>query len=182
MNIPNLLSMFRLMLVPIFPIVYNSQLPHANWYAVGIYLLAGTTDVVDGFIARHTGQVTKLGRVLDPLADKAMAFCVLLTITVAGVVSPWAVLVIFVKELLMGIGAITMMHKENDVFGAVWVGKLSTVVFAGVIMSLTLWHESIPMLWQNIMLGVAVGLNVLALCVYLYLYLKHIKKKPETVE
>ena len=70
MSIPNLLSLLRLVLVPVFAVVFFQPAPDAHRWAVLIYLTAFLTDVADGWIARHFNQITKLGRILDPLADK----------------------------------------------------------------------------------------------------------------
>ena len=70
MSIPNLLSLLRLVLVPVFAVVFFQPAPDAHRWAVLIYLTAFLTDVADGWIARHFNQITKLGRILDPLEDK----------------------------------------------------------------------------------------------------------------
>ena len=176
MNIPNMLSLMRLLMVPLFPIIYNSGAPHAHLYAAGLYLIAACTDVVDGWLARRNGQITRLGRILDPLADKSMAFTVLLTITIAGVVHWWAVLVLFAKELTMGIGAMTMLRKRNDVFPAVNIGKIATVVFFAVCIILVVFKNQITPLVSNTMLAVAVSMNLIALFYYLYMYLRKQEK------
>ncbi|MEG2137104.1 MAG: CDP-alcohol phosphatidyltransferase family protein, partial [Oscillospiraceae bacterium] len=84
MNIPNTLSLFRLVLVPVFGVTFFGDSPAARYYAAAIYALAFLTDIADGWIARHFNQVTKLGRILDPLADKLMTFTVIICITVKG--------------------------------------------------------------------------------------------------
>lgn len=177
MSIPNLLSLLRLLMVPLFPVVYHLDIPNDNLYAAGVYFLAACTDVFDGWLARRTGQVTKLGRILDPLADKAMAFTVLLTITLDGVVHWWAIVVIFGKELLMGIGALTLLRKKDDVFSAVVIGKAATVVFFGVCMVLTIFKGTISSNVSNGLLVIAVCMNILSLAYYLYMYLQAERKK-----
>jgi len=171
-----MLSLLRLLMVPMFPIVYNSGVLYAHWYAAGVYLLAACTDVIDGWLARRNDQITKLGRILDPMADKAMAFTVLLTITIAGVVHWWAVLVLFVKEVVMAWGAMVLMRKRNDVFAAVEVGKAATAVFFVVCLVMTVF-PAIPLLWSNVLLAIAVGLNIAALIYYLYLYFNKQEEK-----
>ena len=104
MTIPNLLSLFRLLLVPVFPLVFFQSWPNARQWAVLIYLVAFLTDIADGWIARHFNQITPLGRVLDPLADKLMTFMVILCITIEGIIPLWTVAVFFCKELAMAIG------------------------------------------------------------------------------
>ncbi|MFQ9916462.1 MAG: CDP-alcohol phosphatidyltransferase family protein [Flavonifractor plautii] len=96
MSIPNLLSLLRLVLVPVFAVVFSSaRSRRSHRWAVLIYLTAFLTDVADGWIARHFNQITKLGRILDPLADKLMTFTVIICITADGIIPLWAVVVFF---------------------------------------------------------------------------------------
>ena len=104
MTVPNLLSMFRLILVPVFAVVFFQPAPNAHLWAALIYLVAFLTDIADGWIARHFNQISKLGRILDPMADKLMTFTVIICITVDEVIPLWAVVVFFCKELCMAIG------------------------------------------------------------------------------
>ena len=84
--IPNILSIIRLALVPAFVVVFFSESPNAQLYAGLIFILASLTDALDGFIARRFNMVTRLGRILDPLADKLMTVSALLCVTVAGLI------------------------------------------------------------------------------------------------
>ena len=68
LNVPNTLSLLRLLLIPVFVVVLFSGVPGAYYYAAGIFLLASLTDILDGYIARKYNQITKLGRFLDPAA------------------------------------------------------------------------------------------------------------------
>ena len=115
MSIPNLLSLLRLVLVPVFAVVFFQPAPDAHRWAVLIYLTAFLTDVADGWIARHFNQITNLGRILDPLADKLMTFTVIICITADGIIPLWAVVVFFLKELTMAIGGYLMYQKLGDV-------------------------------------------------------------------
>jgi len=99
-----------------------------------------------------------------------------LTITIAGVVHWWAVLVLFVKEVVMAWGAMVLMRKRNDVFAAVEVGKAATAVFFVVCLVMTVF-PAIPLLWSNVLLAIAVGLNIAALIYYLYLYFNKQEEK-----
>jgi phosphatidylglycerophosphate synthase len=80
MNIPNILSLFRLCLVPVFPLVYFSGMPYANLWAALVYAGAAATDVLDGLLARRLNMITRLGRLLDPLADKLMGAAVIVCV------------------------------------------------------------------------------------------------------
>ena len=170
MNVPNLLSLFRLALVPVFATVFFQPDPNARYVAVGIYALAFATDVADGWIARHFNMVTRLGRILDPLADKLMTFTVIVCITVAGIIPLWAVVIFFLKEAAMGIGALSMLGKLDDVIPANALGKSSTFVFFVVCVALVLF-PSIPKVWATVLISFALALTIAAFINYLWQYL-----------
>ena len=176
MNVPNTLSLLRLAMVPIFAVVFFQPFPEARYWAAGIYALAFATDIADGYIARHFNQVTRLGRILDPLADKLMTFTVIVSITAAGIIPVWAVVIFFLKEAAMGVGALSMFHKINDVMPANWLGKTSTGVFFIVCAALVLF-PSIPKTWATVMISVALALTVAAFLYYLWIYLSVLGKK-----
>ncbi len=174
MNVPNLLSLFRLCMAPIFAWVFFSALPHARYWAAGIYALAFLTDILDGYIARRFNLVTKLGRVLDPLSDKLMTFTVILCVCLAGIVPMWAAVIFFCKELVMGIGGLRLLHNTRDVIPANWLGKLSTGVFFVVLAALVLF-PSIPRNIATALISAALALAVAALIRYGLLYRQIIK-------
>ncbi len=81
MNIPNILTVFRLIAAPAVGIVYVFfPSPYADWIALSLFILAALTDYLDGYLARKWGQVTAFGRMLDPIADKAMVMIALLVV------------------------------------------------------------------------------------------------------
>ena len=80
MNLPNRLSLLRLCLVPVFAVVFFSPDPNSHSWAALIYAVAFATDIADGYIARRFDMITKLGRILDPLADKLMTFTVIICV------------------------------------------------------------------------------------------------------
>ena len=175
MNVPNLLSLFRLALVPVFSVVFFSPLPNARCWAAGIYALAFLTDIADGWIARRFHQITRLGRILDPLADKLMTFVVILCIAAAGMIPLWAVLLFFLKEAAMGLGALSMYHKVADVIPSNWLGKLSTGVFFVVCAALVLL-PNIPKDCATALITVALALTIAAFFSYLCQYFKIIRR------
>ena len=170
MNVPNLLSLLRLAMVPVFAAVFFLPDPSARSWAAGVYALAFVTDIADGWIARHFHQVTRLGRILDPLADKLMTFTVIVCITAAGIIPLWAVVVFFLKEAAMGMGALSMYHKTEDVIPSNWLGKVSTGVFFVVCAALVLF-PGIPSSWATGLITLALVLTILAFVSYLLQYL-----------
>lgn len=181
MNIPNLLSLFRLALVPVFAVVFFQGGPNARYIAAGIYALAFLTDILDGWIARRFNMVTRLGRILDPLADKLMTFTVIICITVANVIPLWAVVVFFFKEAAMGLGAVSMLGKIDDVIPSNWLGKASTGVFFLVCAALVLF-PGIPRPWATVMISAALALAVAAFFNYLWQYVTIVGRKKRDAD
>ncbi len=128
MNIPNILTIFRMFLIPVFVALFF--LPDSNnlIYSISVFLLAGVTDVLDGYIARKYNLVTKWGVVLDPLADKLMLMTVLVCFVLKDFIPLWIVIIIALKELFMIIGG-TFLYKKNTLIPSNIFGKVSTFLF-----------------------------------------------------
>lgn len=130
MTIPNLLSFLRILLIPVFCFTFFSVNPDGiSWWPVAILVLSGITDWVDGYIARRYNQISNLGKLLDPAADKLTQFAVCACLVVRYP-QFWILLsLIFVKEALMLLGGLIYMRRGKDnVPSARWYGKLSTFV------------------------------------------------------
>ena len=169
MSIPNLLSLLRLALVPMFAVVFFQPWPDAHTWAALIYLIAFLTDIADGWIARRFNQITKLGRILDPLADKLMTFTVIVCISADHIIPLWAVVVFFCKELTMAIGGCLMYQRLGDVIPSNWLGKASTGVFFVVCAALVLF-PAIPRPWATGLITFALALTLAALASYICQY------------
>ena len=113
-NIPNLLSLLRLILVPMFCVAFFSGGEHAHMIAGLIFLAASATDMLDGYLARRLNQITRLGRILDPLADKLMTATALISLFVAGMIPLWIGAVFVIKEIFMLIGGIRLYRRMSD--------------------------------------------------------------------
>ncbi|MDF2698878.1 MAG: CDP-diacylglycerol--glycerol-3-phosphate 3-phosphatidyltransferase [Haloplasmataceae bacterium] len=130
MSLPNVITCFRLFLVPMFIFVYFSSLEANFVIAIMIFIIAGITDVLDGYIARKYNKITKIGQVLDPLADKLMQITVLSCFTISRFIPIWIIMIYGLKELLMIIGGIYLFFKkEKLVIPANRYGKLATILF-----------------------------------------------------
>ena len=169
MSIPNLLSLLRLALVPMFAVVFFQPWPDAHTWAALIYLIAFLTDIADGWIARRFNQITKLGRILDPLADKLMTFTVIVCITADHIIPLWAVVAFFCKELTIAIGGCLMYQRLGDVIPSNWLGKASTGVFFVVCAALVLF-PAIPRPWATGLITFALALTLAALASYICQY------------
>ena len=168
MNVPNILSVIRICLVPVFILVYFSGAEYSSIYAAAIYALASITDVLDGKIARKYNQTTNLGRILDPLGDKLMTMSVIVCITIDNVIPVWAVIILVIKECLMGLGGMFLYNKFEEMPPSNYFGKCSTVVFFAICVIL--------MLFRNIPHNVALAMIAFAIAVMLLAFVSYIIK------
>ncbi len=137
MNLPNALSLLRLLMVPGFVVCYL----YAPFWAAALYAAAMATDVLDGYLARRLHLITALGRVLDPLADKLMSVAVLFCLSLTYPVLWWVFGVVFVKEGLMGLGALLQYRKISDVPPSTIFGKICAFVFFAACLALLLFRN-----------------------------------------
>ena len=127
MNTANKLTMVRVALIPIFLVVLYIGLPGGNYAAMAVFILAGLTDIADGYIARSRGQVTDFGKFTDPLADKILVVSAMLWFVENGVMPAWAALLVIMREFI--ITAIRLIAIGNGrVIAAAISGKVKTVV------------------------------------------------------
>ena len=128
-TVPNLLSLFRLLLIPVYTIIYleASEAKHFIWAAC-ILALSCLTDWFDGKVARHFGQITTLGKVLDPLADKATQFTLIFCLTVRYPVLKYLLILFAAKECFQLIAGTFALKKGKMLDGALFAGKICTVV------------------------------------------------------
>ena len=179
-TIPNVLTMIRLLLVPVFVVVYFRTSAEPKYAALAIFAAASLTDMLDGYLARKLNQITDFGKLFDPLADKLMVLSALVCQAVTGVF-PWAaVIVVACKELVMVLGGLFMLSRDVVVYSNI-VGKAAQVCF---ILSLILSFFHVPLAeWGTrldlILLWITVGLAVLAMVVYAAEYLRSLKKPRE---
>ena len=130
-SIPNLLSLLRLILIPVYIIIYlNAQDATDHYLAAGILAVSCLTDLIDGKIARRDGLVTDFGKFIDPLADKFMVIGSLVSITVANeILRPymiWVSIIVIFREL--GITSIRLVVANSGVVvPANWLGKCKTM-------------------------------------------------------
>lgn len=132
-TIPNILSMLRICLIPL--IVYLYLYTEQQWLAGIIVLLSGITDLVDGYIARKFNQISNLGKILDPIADKLTLLTVLSCVFITY--NPIAILVAteFVKDILVGVTSYIRCKENKEVHSAGWHGKVCTaLVYATILL------------------------------------------------
>ncbi len=128
-NIPNILSVIRIVLIPYFIFTYFSKLYITS---AAILLASGFTDVLDGFIARRFNLITSIGKILDPAADKLTQVAIWISLTIQFSDVPGMIIVtilFFIKELLMLIGGLRILKVNKPIASSKWFGKIGTFIF-----------------------------------------------------
>ncbi|TQR33050.1 CDP-diacylglycerol--glycerol-3-phosphate 3-phosphatidyltransferase [Campylobacter sp. MIT 99-7217] len=176
MNLPNLLACIRMVLAPLlfFLMTYHFANIHQSWinyFTALTFSVAALTDFFDGFIARAWGQKTKLGAILDPLADKMLVLAAFLGLLILDRANAWIIYLILVREFFITGFRVVMVSENLDV-SASFAGKLKTAFQMSAIIFLCMdWFLGQGLLFIALILTLYSGFE------YILAYLKHLKAK-----
>ena len=170
LNLPNSLASLRILLAPVlFWVILNPEYftdagYHVTWnYFIAsiLFVLASVTDFFDGFIAREWNQMTMLGAIIDPLADKMLTLAAFLSLMMIGEASAWAIYLIIIRELFItGIRTVAVSEKLD--IKASWAGKVKTVgQMIAIGFLLMHWTYATELLWFAVFLTMYSGLEYL---------------------
>ncbi|MBN2816434.1 MAG: CDP-diacylglycerol--glycerol-3-phosphate 3-phosphatidyltransferase [Campylobacterales bacterium] len=170
LNLPNTLAFIRILLAPLlFWTILNESFftdsgYHITWayyFATFIFVIASVTDFFDGYIAREWNQQTKLGAIIDPLADKMITIAAFLGLMLIGEASAWAIYIIIIRELFIT-GLRTVAVSEGLDIKASWAGKVKTVAQMVAIGFLLMhWPFGSELLWFAVALTLYSGFEYL---------------------
>ena len=173
-NLPNALTILRLLLVPVYVVLFSLGQKNA---ALIVFLSACLTDLLDGQIARRCNQITDFGKLMDPLADKIMVLTTMISMTIGNPphilpVIPWpAVAILLAKEAVMVWGGLKL-YKNGIVTYSSLIGKAAHTVFIGALV-LSFFHEELgaalpswPIAPDVLLIWIAVALTLCALVFY----------------
>jgi cardiolipin synthase len=174
LNIPNLITLGRILLVPI--VVWAISSPGAMWIAFVLFVVAGVSDAVDGFLAKRFHMATELGAYLDPLADKALIVSIYLTLGINGAIPRWLVILVVARDILIVGGIMLSWLVGNPLkIKPLLVSKLNTVaqiVFACVVLGSLGFDIKADMLTRVLMALVA-ALTLLSVAAYVAEWVRH---------
>ncbi len=125
MNLPNKITIFRIIMIPLFMILFLSDIPSV-WAGI-VFVIAAVSDFLDGYLARKLQLVTNFGKIMDPLADKLLVTAALLIFIAKGITNPWVVMIILTREFLIT-GFRVVAASNGTVIAAAMSGKAKTVV------------------------------------------------------
>lgn len=179
MTLANIITVLRILLVPIFLVILLTEMENYEWIAFIIFLFAAITDALDGYVARKLNQVTDLGKFLDPLADKLLVSAALLALVHQELVAAWVAAMIILREIF--ITAFRFYFLVNDAsFSASWLAKRKTLLQI-ISISMIIIHKQMPfpkLVFEtgSILLYFAVFLSIYSGIEYVF---KYSRKKPE---
>ena len=188
-QIPNYISAFRILLVPMYVLLFFGVIGE-NWFdhpyfAAGlVFLLAGFSDALDGYLARRNKWVSNIGKLLDPFADKLLetAVSVCIAIEFKG---PFVILsaIIITKEIIMIVGAYLMMSKGNIYVSAGWCGKLATVVWYLLICLMHFFPNTAKghFLFTDALCIVLILVMIMAFVIYVFSYATQIQTTKDAI-
>ena len=170
LNVPNLLTLLRMAMLP--AVVWRYRLGDAAG-ALAVYLAAMLTDAVDGFIARRFHQITALGKLLDPIADKLSLLTLLGLFVADGQIPRWLLTIVLIKEAILIAGGAAALKKGIVVY-AMPIGKVTTVTFILSMIARFLALRRVA----DLLLGVSVVLSLLSLLWYSLVLLRRMHIHP----
>lgn len=167
LTVPNLLSLVRLALLPVVVWLYTYKENYIG--AIGVLVLSGLTDIVDGFVARKFNMVSDLGKILDPVADKLTQITMLACLADAHPQMLILILVFVVKELSLIVLGYLAIKRKDSVNSAKWYGKLNTVIIYSMIVVLILVPD-MPTAVVMGMLAVSLAMMIASFVLYAIMY------------
>lgn len=140
MNTANKLTMLRVILIPVYLVLWYLDFAYNNYAALAVFIIASLTDLLDGYIARHHNQVTDFGKFMDPLADKVLVLTSMIWFCSMGRFPAWALVIVMAREF--AVSGLRLVAVDNGrVIAAGWSGKVKT---ASTMVCLCLMHLPIP--------------------------------------
>lgn len=127
MNLPNKLTVLRAIMIPFFLVFLYIEQPWSKWVALGIFITASLTDMLDGQIARKRNLVTNFGKFMDPLADKLLVCSALIALSDMGKIPAWIIIIIISRDFIIS-GFRLVAAEKGVVIAAGWLGKIKTAL------------------------------------------------------
>ena len=158
LNVPNVLTVVRILLVPVLVVVLLQATPHGSWVAAAVFAVAALTDTLDGYLARSRRSVTTFGKVMDPIADKLLIAAALISLVSVGRVAPWAAMVIIAREFAVS-GLRIAAGAQGVVIPASPLGKVKTISQVVAVLALIAARDA-GAWWAQALLYVAVAMTI----------------------
>jgi cardiolipin synthase len=149
-TVPNILSFARIALIPVFCVLSGNE--RTRLWGILLFAVVVSTDWVDGYVARRTGQVSELGRILDPVADRLAIGAGLLIFAISGIFPFWAALLILVRDVTLLLGGAALLWGREIRVDVRWIGKIATASLMAAIAWIA-WGNAGGPLGQVLLVG-----------------------------
>ena len=157
MNTANKLTMLRVILIPVYLVLWHLDFHGNNYAALAVFIVASVTDFVDGYVARHYNQVTDFGKFMDPLADKVLVLTAMICFCAMGRMPDWAVVIVMAREF--AVSGLRLVAVDNGrVIAAGWSGKVKTASTMVCLCLMHLWGAPYSFDWVCIIIITATTL------------------------
>lgn len=173
-TIPNILSLLRLLLIPLMMWLYCVKKDYVMTALV--LIISGATDIIDGFIARRFNMISDFGKALDPIADKLTQIGMIVAISTHYPKMLLPVVLLIIKEVSAGITNLVIIKRKHQVNGAMWHGKLTTVILYAMIFLHIVWAD-IPNAVSTSLIVLSVLMMLISCVMYMKKNIKILKAK-----
>lgn len=176
LNVPNLLTVLRIVAVPVVVVALLDETPEGDVIAAIVFALAALTDGLDGYIARRRREVTTFGKLMDPIADKLLITAALVSLVSLDRLAAWVAMVIIAREFAVT-GLRAVAAERGAVISASWLGKVKTALQVLAIFALIAF-EPTP-LWVDLTVYAAVAMTVISGLDYFFGLRRHLAEASE---
>jgi CDP-diacylglycerol--glycerol-3-phosphate 3-phosphatidyltransferase len=176
LNLPNVLTLLRILLVPVLVVALLDATPNGSTVAAIVFALAAFTDGLDGYIARSRRSITTFGKVMDPIADKLLIAAALLSLVSLDRVAPWVAMVIIAREFAVS-GLRIAAGQQGVVIPASPLGKVKTIVQVAAILAVI----ATSALWAQLLLYLAVVITIASGADYFLNFRRRIEEARERI-
>ena len=159
LNLPNVLTVLRILAVPVIVVALLDETPNGDALAAGVFALAALTDGLDGYFARSRNAVTTFGKLMDPLADKLLIVAALVSLVSLDRLAAWVAMVIIARELAVT-GLRAVAAERGIVIAASWLGKVKTILQVAAVFAL-IAADPAPA-WVDVLVYVAVAVTLIS--------------------
>ena len=160
LNVPNVLTLVRIMLVPVLVVALLDETPNGDTIAAIVFAIAALTDGLDGYIARSREAITTFGKVMDPIADKLLIAAALISLVSLDRVAPWVAMVIIAREFAVS-GLRVAAGQQGIVIPASLLGKAKTISQVAAILAIIAVGKE-GALWADVLLYLAVAVTLIS--------------------
>ena len=169
MNLPNKLTILRVLLIPVFVVLLLADFwgKYFDYIALAVFIIASLTDMLDGMIARKYNLITNFGKFMDPLADKLLVCSAMICLLDLGRIPAWVVIVIIAREFIIS-GFRLVASDKGVVIAAGYIGKAKTVFQMIMIMLMIIdFTEGAMYMVTQVVMYIAVALTIISLVDYI---------------